>query len=382
MKRQSTALRFIIILICIIFLPSCSNTSWKLFNNELKSVKHVGQTPDEFKAIVENNTFKDVTAFKNVLLKSEICTADKQSRSVVQQVRMMDLYGKDLAEYTLSSDDAYHIDTLTATADGGFLFVLGFEDYAYDQNIWASDKGYASHVIKCDKYGNLQFDTPFKNAEGSALRFCFEKDGRFYLFGTKETPETNIRGIYSPTDIYMAILDKNGKILKNRCIAGSDYDNLRFVEISGNHFILSISSQSDDGDFAGSNSNGYGVSWIVEINDELEIIEKIILADRDYFFDERLGEKDGVPICESNPIFNNFDAGSPQAFIDYGDFYMIVSENNTGIYNKTPSLISSIWYYTETVYSAYDCNDKLIFRTSVDSSPDYDSRSKDFVVSL
>ena len=53
---------------------------------------------------------------------------------------------------------------------------------------------------------------------------------------------------------------------------------------------------------------------------------------------------------------------------------MIVSENNTGIYENIPPTISSIWYYTETVYSAYDNSGKMIFRASVDSSPNYDAR--------
>jgi hypothetical protein len=36
-------------------------------------------------------------------------------------------------------------------------------------------------------------------------------------------------------------------------------------------------------------------------------------------------------------------------------------------------MISSIWYYRETVYSAYDADGKIIFRAAVDSSPDYDA---------
>jgi len=72
------------------------------------------------------------------------------------------------------------------------------------------------------------------------------------------------------------------------------------------------------------------------------------------------------------PSFD-MDAGTPTAFIDYGDFFLIVSENNTGVYENTPPAVSSIWYYTETVYSGYDDSGKLLFRASVDSSPDYDN---------
>ncbi|MBR6410040.1 MAG: hypothetical protein IKS35_01475, partial [Clostridia bacterium] len=72
-----------------------------------------------------------------------------------------------------------------------------------------------------------------------------------------------------------------------------------------------------------------------------------------------------------------FDAGSPEAYIDYGDFYLIISDHATGVYEHTPKTISSIWYYRETVYSVYDQDGKLIFRSSVDSSPDYDSWVKE-----
>ena len=283
----------------------------------------------------------------------------------------MDLYGKELATYSFSSDDAYHVCTLTSTNDGGFLFVLGFEDYAYDKNAWASDKGFASRVIKCDKNGKVQFDTAFEQIESYAFDFCFEKEGRYYFFGDTQTPETKTRGVYSPTDIYMAILDKNGSILKTQCIAGSDYDKLYIAEMSGDNFILSISSQSDDGDFADSNSKGYPVDWVVTINDRLETVEMKRETGKDYF-DNKIGEKDGTPIHISNPILDGFDGGTPKTFIDYGDFYLIVSENNTGKYENTPTIISSTWYYTETVYSAYDNNGELMFRASVDSSPDFD----------
>jgi hypothetical protein len=53
---------------------------------------------------------------------------------------------------------------------------------------------------------------------------------------------------------------------------------------------------------------------------------------------------------------------------------LLVSTNRTGIYENTPPYISRIWYYTETVYSAYDYSGNLLFRAAVDSTPDYDAR--------
>lgn len=400
MKKRMISLWLLAVFVCLLVLPGCSenfavkdnnpmisdeeykpvdpteNSAVKdngptVYEEEYKPVEQVGQIPNALKNVIENNLFRDITAFDGRLLKAEILSVDEANKSVTQKVRMMDVYGNDLAEYICSSDDAYHITTLTATADGGFLFVLSFSDYAYDGK-WASEKGFASHVIKCDNAGKLQFDTPFDGVGGLALEYCFERNGQFFFFGTIQTPETKTQGIYSRTDIYMVILDKNGAVLNTQYIAGSDFDSLDAAEMSGDGFVLSISSQSDDGDFAGSDSNGYPTDWVITVNDNLEITEKKKESGRDYF-DSRIGEKDGVSVHKSNALLNDFDAGSPQAFIDYSDFYLIVSENNTGIYENTPPMISSIWYYTETVYSAYNYNGELLFRTSVDSSPDFDA---------
>lgn len=337
-------------------------------------VAQVGEIPEDFKRIIADNLFNDVVAFEDRLLKSSIVKTTQKGRPITYDIQMMDLYGNTLATYTCnSSNDACRLGTLTATSDGGFLFVLGFIDYAYDQDTWASDNGFASRIIKCDENGNVQFDISLDGVEGSALECCIEKNEAFYFFGTMETPKTKQRGIYSRTDIYMLVIDQSGDIVNCQSIAGSDFDSLYIAEKSGEHFVLSIGSQSDDGDFTGSQSNGYLEDWVFVVNDDLEIISREIKAGRD-IFDGHLGEKDGAPIYCSDPLLSGFDAGSLIAFMDYGDFYLLVSTNRTGIYENTPPYISRIWYYTETVYSAYDYSGNLLFRAAVDSTPDYDAR--------
>ena len=372
MRTISVIFAITLSLLCI-----CSERYALAAQNELKAVEHIGQVPDAFKTIVEQNTFHDAVAFDGRIMKTEILSYDEDGNTIELLVHMMDQFGKDMAAYPLTTSRAYPVRTLTATDDGGFLFVLGFQDYAVDQNVWASDGGFASRIIKCDQNGEIQFETFFESTEGEALKYCFEKNELFYIFGTKQTPETKRRGVYSKTDVYSAIVDQTGQIIKTRCIAGSDYDDLESAETTKDYFSLSVRSQSDDGDFAGSESKGYGVNWVFTLDDDLAIVKKEIGSGRS-FFDDRLGVLNGITVYRSDPMFIAFDAGYPTAVIDYGGFYLIVSENNTGEYEKTPVLVSSSWYYTETVYSAYDKEDGLLFRTSVDTSPDYDAIVENF----
>lgn len=385
MEKKLTALSLVAVLLCAFLLSGCSqkNPEHKsrpsVYFGDYQKVEQVGQVTDVFRNIVQDNKFKDAIAFDGRLLKKETISSDKENRTVTHKVTMLDIYGNELATYAITSDDAYRVTTLTATDDGGFLFVLGFSDYYdYKLNLWASDKGFASRVIKCDKYGMLQFDTPFENIEGTALEFCIEKNGQLYFFGETQTPETKTKGVGSPTDIYMTILDQNGKKIKSKLIAGSDFESLRNAEMLDNQFVLSLDSQSNDGDFKSSNPKGYPVDWVITVNDNLKITEKTIKKGREYS-DFRIGEKNGVAVYKDDVLLKDFEAGRVTAFIDYGDYYLVVSENITGIYENTPLTISSIWYYTETVYSLYNYNGEMIMRASVDSSPDYDVMLQNFV---
>lgn len=338
-------------------------------SKELKPVTPVGEVPEQLKNIVENNLFYNITAVEGRVLKAE--TVEKEDGTKNHRISMLNRYGKELAAYQCTTGDAYRVATLTATSDGGFLFVLGFDDHQNLDGSWASDQGFASRAIKCDKKGKVQFDTPFDSVERLALRFCFEKNGKFYFFGTRETPETKRRGVGSPTDVYMTILDKKGKVCASKTIQGSDYDSLESVEITKDGFLLSVQAQSDDGDFAGSNSGGYPVDWVMTVNDQLELTSRKKESGRNAYFDAQIGVYNGNLIYQSSGLLEGFDAGSPRAFVDYGDYFLIVSENATGEYENTPMAISSIWYNRETVYSGYDYQGNLLFRASVDSTPSY-----------
>ena len=365
-----------VLLAALLFSVGCRRGSPARGTDEtaLRPVEPVGRVPAAFRRIVEENAFHGATAFGDRLLKSELISSDD---AFAYQITMIDLDGETLASYTAPCGEAYFVETLIATADGGFLFVLGFTDHLTGEDgVWASDDGFASHVVKCDRFGAVQFDVPIEGAEASALAFCIEKDGAYYLFGETQSPLTRKQGVWSPTDICVFVLSPAGELLRTLCIGGSDYDNLYNAEALDGGFLLSVSSQSCDGDFAGSGSGGNPVAWTLFLNDALEIAEKKKENGRSPFV-RPIGLKDGAPVYPDDPMFDGLNAGTPTAFIEYDGFDLVVSEAATGIYENQPLWLSSIWYEFETVYSAYRKNGKLLFRASVDSSPDYDVMAAD-----
>ena len=194
----------VLLLSVSLWLFGCSARQQVDFDDKYAPVEHVGTPPEYLKPILKGNLFYDAKAFEDRLLKTKL--VDERLT-----VSTLDFQGKTLASYTCEKGRAYRLCARTVTEDGGFLFVLGFEDYySTEEEKWASENGVVSHVIKCDAAGNVQFHTPLPNVEGSGLRDCIEKNGKFYFFGDIQTPETKRLGTYSRTDVYMTILDKTG----------------------------------------------------------------------------------------------------------------------------------------------------------------------------
>lgn len=353
----------VLLLSVSLWLFGCSARQQVDFDDQYAAVEHVGTPPEYLKPILKGNLFRDATAFEDRLLKIKL--VDERLT-----VSTLDFQGKTLASYTCETGRAYSLRASTVTKDGGFLFVLGFEDYSMGDGVWASEKGVVSHVIKCDAAGNVQFHTPLPNVEGSGLSDCIEKNGKFYFFGDIQTPETKRLGTYSRTDVYMAVLDKNGKLLHSSSLVGSDFDWLRGVEENDGQFLLLVSSQSSDGAYTGSDSNGYPRDWLFWVNDDLEITE-IKMESYENGHGAQIGVYQGAPVYATDDLVKNNNAGTVTAFVDYGDHYLVVSNNITGTYSPENIYMSALLYYRETVYSGYDREGNLIFRTSVDESPNY-----------
>ena len=345
-------------LIMLLTISSCgfNNTEKNGIDNEYQNIEHYGIVPEQFTQIVENNIFRRAVAFEDRILKSNI-NGDEYS------VIMYDFYGNELAHYQGILDENCSIESMAVTEDGGFLFSIGFHDKALADGKWASEKGYYSRVIKCDASGNALWNIVLDNYNGKMLRYCLEHNGEYYFFGNQETPATKKLGVHSPTDIYVLKLSSNGEILKTATIAGSDYDSLTYVEYNG-VFLLYGSTQSKDGDFQNADKfKDSAVDFKIIIDNDLNVISKTTGSFDIY--DTYIGVVDKKIISFNDLEYTSFDGGNIEAILQYDDFYLTISENRIGLCEKEHnSMISALCYKNETVYSAYDKDGQLLWRTS------------------
>ena len=339
-----------------------------------ESIAQVGEVPEEFREIIAENRFRNVSVSSDRLVKVEsIWYKDGQSKK--SAVIIMDLYGEILASHIVECNAAYDISAVTLTEDGGFIFAFGYNDH-YIPGRDQLETGYHSRIIKCDAEGQVLFDKKLESVKIGALGTCIEKDGVYYFFGENESKE--ILANFAGEDIYILAIDENGNEVNQRYIGGSSFDQIETVRETEDGFVLEVASQSTDGDFAEANEQYKRTYWRVVINDDLEILEKEIVPDGfDHDFRRYVGVKNGEPLYDDDEMFSDFDGGWVREYIDYGDTYLIVSERITGQVEHQPPYVSSIWYYYEMVYSMYDKSGTLVFRASVDSSPDYSRYEED-----
>lgn len=352
-------MRMLAMLLCLLLtLCACDMQSRDVGAEEFTPVKPVGEVPAEFEDIVAENRFGDVRQYSCMLV-----------RNSDSQLEFVDMTGMNISVHPLQTNRNLMMrwDALCATSDGGVVYVLGFNDtYHYETKSWASEAGVASKVVKLDAEGNEQWCTELEGVEYASLWSSIETEDGYCFFGQVETPETKRLGVGSPTDLSVIKLDKQGKLLFRKAFGGSDYDTFYRVEERENGFALYALSQSNDGLFEGMLPEGkVSASWRVLLDEACEVtgLESISYEQLGcltaYGFTDEQTAREWAQLEEQNA------AGSVKLVLDYGDFTLIVSENDIGI-KDGPATMSMRLYETETVYSAWR-DGRLLWRAAHDN---------------
>lgn len=331
----------------------------------------VGGVPEEYRAIIEGDLLnRRKGAVTAAFGRAALCAKTEDGWDIA----LYDAHGAELIRKTLPPDEDRPVVLVSPTSDGGLICVRGFMERQREDGSWATDGGFSSTVLKYAAEGRLQWEKELDGVlDESFVRFI-EREGAYFFFGVYgEAPRD------SYDHVIMMKLGENGELIKKNTVEGEDFDTLQRVDPTDEGFLLHINSQSRSGDFfpiKGETDEPhmhYGRYFTVSVDADLEKREvKLGGAERCFAEVKPVGFIGGRAVYSDDTGFSV--PGRVTVVMESGGYTLVVSENVTGIFERTPPYISSYWYYTETVYSLFDAQGGLVCRRAYDSTPDYDAK--------
>lgn len=321
----------------------------------LNFIEHVGEVPEEFKKIIEENLFRSAFVYGDHLLK-HVSTEDEhifrffdKSGNITRQA----VYPKSEKHLSINSKFLDSEDNLLVH------FTVSYQDKANRPIHYAK-------IVKFDTDGNIVFDVDLAEGSGS-FDFMTEVDDGYIFPGEIDVKTQTVK----KGDVYVVKLTFDGKIQNTVTIGTADeFDTVCNVEKGENGAVLYICLQeTKEGDQKSVwNYYRYDIKKDLTIKNITPITENDVPERGPFYFVDGKGL---YSVEEFIADVDNLDY-SPSELIDYGDFVLSVGNRYTSDYDFLKDGLSSVLqiksFYTETVYAAYTKQGELIWRTAVDST--------------
>ena len=320
----------------------------------------VGTVPQEFEKIVAQNLFYSATAYGDRLLQVGF-------HFVKNLIRVYDPRGEVLVEKVVLLEDCEKIGCAFLTEDGGLVYTFGTDIHYGKASYDIGDV--SSHIYFYDGNGKYFFSKDVAGCEIDAFQAGIETDAGFFFFGSLTEEKNGKKTVgEGQTDISVIKIFRSNHLITKKTFGGSGYEyyfGVTYDEAKKN-FVISAITDSTDGDFSFVNDEKTLYHAILPIGENFMITEA---EEVDSFsLKRRVGILDGKEIFDDDEMFEGFADGKVTALVDYGDFYLIVSENITGIDMNMQPYSSAVRHTTETVYAAYGKDGTLIWKAACDSS--------------
>lgn len=353
--------------------------------SEYHPVKPVGTVPEEFVPLIESGLLRKygAKATANGFLDVIPTDSDGDDSTDYTEFVKYDKYGAELARGQLPLDDVHGHWLAAVTSDDGFLVLNGYSFYP-DYDTREEDpkpEEVSSDLVKFDRLCNIEWTLTMPGCNWYNLRHCFETERGYVFFGVKAAGKTYGADTSSSPDIYIVQVSFSGEVTKTVMLSGGLQNRLYCVTAQTDGFLLYLSFKSDDGD----PSETY---LIFRLDDDLNCIFKepvpydpLDRNDHSYYFDSfyyynLVGYLDGTAVYSDDPRFADpddqriavYDGGEVLSVMDYGTFYLVVSYNLTGEPDDSPPASSRSWWTSETVYTAFDKDGVILWRTAVDNA--------------
>lgn len=315
---------------------------------------------------------------------------------------------------------------LILTSDSGFVICIDGSNYLKDDGL---EVRINPVIIKCSKDGNISWLCEYKGFSDTAISKCFiTAADEILTIGYTEVKSASSNS--SSSKIYLSKLSSSGSLISEKFYGGLGFDMIFDAGyFEGKGLFALINSSASDGPFA-SFKEGTNSRSLVAFSKSLEIIWILKASENDSFdiplvsawghfaFKSKLSgtgfQNDDHTLSKfdlSGNIINSIPLGKtsevlfmtsyskgllalfsknlyfidgnlkitnkiPITFgvvlkvIEFGDYFLVISENITGTLPQPP-YVSSIWHSLELVYSGYDFSGNLLWRDTYDNTPDF-----------
>ncbi len=167
--------------------------------------------------------------------------------------------------------------SIQQTVDGGYI-LAGFTN-SYDGDVSGSHNGQGAGggpgdiwVVKLTSGGNIEWQKCLGGTEYESVNFMQQTvDGGYILIGSTLSNDGDVSGNHTDSthfDIWVVKLNSTGNIQWHKCLGGTNNDNgLAIQQTSDGGYILSGATTSNDGDVSGNHdiTNTYLDAWIVKL---------------------------------------------------------------------------------------------------------------------
>lgn len=151
---------------------------------------------------------------------------------------------------------------LAESATGEFIFAGGSD--SNDVDISNNKGSYDFWVVKSDANGDMIWEKSFGGAEIDEVRgMTTSNDGNYIIVGDTRSSDQDVTQNNGGADVWMIGISDEGSLLWNRSYGGSSFDVARSVETtSDDGFIIAGSTRSSNGDVT--TNKGLNDAWVVK----------------------------------------------------------------------------------------------------------------------
>jgi len=170
--------------------------------------------------------------------------------------------------------------SVAATRDGGYI--IACETGSFSGDVSGNHGVNDGWVVKLDKDGNILWQKALGGSDFDTFYSIAESpDGGYIAAGDTRSDDGDVSGYHGVNDGWVVKLDKDGNKLWQKTLGGANADGIKSIIVTpdGGYMTAGI-TKSNDGDVSG--NHGEGDAWIVKLDKDGNILWQKALGGSDW----------------------------------------------------------------------------------------------------